>query len=92
MRPGQAILTAGTSTYDPAVLQDSLLELVLLLMLWCCLLAAGLAALFVVVRAAVEQGIRRALPDAALRPHVREVLRQQEAGGRAAPRPGPPPA
>ncbi len=55
------------------MLTDSLLELALLLLLCLGLLAGGLAALLVVVRAAVEGGVRRALPDAALRPSVRDV-------------------
>ena len=73
------------------MLQDSLLELALILLLWLALLAGVLAALFVVVRAAVEQGVRRALPDAALRPSVRELLRRADGDRPAAPSPGPPP-
>ena len=57
------------------MLQDSLLEVVLFLLVLLALTGAVLAALFVVVRAAVEQGIRRALTDAALRPSVRDLLR-----------------
>ena len=57
------------------MLQDSLLEVALSLLVLLAVAGALLAALFVVVRAAVAQGIRRALPDAALRPSVRELLR-----------------
>ena len=42
------------------------------------LMGVFLAALYVVVAAAVEQGIRRSLQDASLRPSVRERLRQQD--------------
>ena len=42
------------------------------------LLGVLLAGLYVVVTAAVEKGIRRALTDDALRPSSRELLRQQQ--------------
>ena len=51
-------------------LGDVLVLLVLLGML--------LAGLYVVVTAAVEKGIRRALTDEALRPSTWELLRQQQ--------------
>ena len=54
----------------------SLIALLLSLVLSLVLTAAFLGALFLVVRAAVEQGVRRALPDTALRPSVREQLRR----------------
>ncbi len=57
------------------MIRDSLLEVVVLVVLLLGAVGAVLAALFVIVRAAVEQGLRRALPDSALRPDVREVLR-----------------
>ena len=41
-------------------------------------LGVFLVALYFVVAAAVEQGIRRSLRDASLRPSVREQLRQQD--------------
>ena len=41
-------------------------------------LGVFLVALYFVVAAAVEQGIRRSLQDASLRPSVRERLRQQD--------------
>ena len=57
------------------MLQDSLLEYAVFLFVVLTLVGAGLAALYLVVRAAVEHGVRRALPDDALRPSVRELLR-----------------
>ena len=57
------------------MLQDSLLEFAIFLLVLLALAGAVLAALYVVVRAAVEQGVRRALPDTALRPSVRQLLR-----------------
>ena len=54
----------------------SLLVLPLLLVLGLLVVAGLLAVLFVVVRAAVEQGVRRALPDSALRPSVRDLLQR----------------
>ena len=57
------------------MLQDSLLEHVVFLLVLLTLAGAGLAVLYVVVRAAVEHGIRRALADTALRPSVRDRLR-----------------
>jgi hypothetical protein len=60
------------------VLSDSLLEVAVLLLVMAAAVGAVLAVLFVLVRAAVEQGVRRALPDSALRPHVRDVLRASQ--------------
>lgn len=57
------------------MVQDSLLEVFVFLLLLLALACALLAALYVVVRLAVEHGLRRALPDAALRPSVRDRLR-----------------
>ncbi len=42
------------------------------------LLGVFLTVLYFVVSAAVEQGIRRSLPDSSLRPSVREQLRRQQ--------------
>ena len=44
------------------------------------LVVAGvlLAALYFVISAAVEQGIRRSLPDSSLRPSAQELRRQQQ--------------
>jgi len=53
-----------------------LLVLPLLLVLSLAVAAGLLAVLFVVVRAAVEQGVRRAQPDSALRPSVRDQLQR----------------
>ena len=55
---------------------DALLLLPLLLLLSLAVAAGLLSVLFLVVRAAVEQGVRRALPDSALRPSVREPLQR----------------
>ena len=42
------------------------------------LLGVFLAALYVVVAAAVEQGIRRSLPGSSLRPSMSELRRRQQ--------------
>ena len=42
------------------------------------LMGVFLAALYVVVAAAVEQGIRRSLPESSLRPSLSELRRQQQ--------------
>ena len=52
------------------MIQDSLLEVAIGLLLLLAAAGAVLAALYVVVRTAVEHGIRRALPDAALRQRI----------------------
>ena len=46
------------------------------------LMGVFLAALYVVVAAAVEQGIRRSLPDASLRPSYSELRRRQQESDR----------
>ena len=51
-----------------------ILALVLLVLVGLVLAAAFLAALYFVVTAAVEQGVRRSLPDSALRSSVRSQL------------------
>ena len=56
----------------------SVVAFVLLLLVSLVLLCVLLAALYVVVSAAVEQGVRRSLPDSALRPSVRERLRRED--------------
>ena len=69
---------AARCTSSPAtvrrMLQDSLLEVALFLLVLLAVTGAVLGALFVVVRAAVDQGIRRALRDRALRPSLRDLL------------------
>lgn len=56
----------------------SVLALLLSLLLSLALTGAFLLVLFFVVRAAVEGGIRRALPDTLLRPSVRQILGQDD--------------
>jgi len=46
-------------------------------LLWVLMTAVFLYALYFVIRAAVEAGIRRSLADSALRPTVQELLDEQ---------------
>ena len=56
--------------------------LVVPLLLSLVLLGVFLAALYVVVAAAVEQGIRRSLPESSLRPSFSELRRRQQEADR----------
>ncbi len=56
---------------------DSVGDVVLSVLVTLALMGVFLTALFHVVSAAVEQGVRRALPASALKPSVRELLAQQ---------------
>jgi hypothetical protein len=47
------------------------------LALWLLMTAVGLYVLYLVIRAAVEEAIRRAFPPSLLRPSTRELIEQQ---------------
>lgn len=55
------------------------MTLLLIAALWLCFAALLLAALFFIVRSAVEGGVRRALADELLRPSVQELLARRDA-------------